>query len=57
VAGEEALDVRKSPNSFFGVVAWSPNGKTIAVAVDNTEAGVEYRSLVEVPAKAGQSAL
>jgi WD40 repeat protein len=40
-SGEKQLDVRKSPNGFFGVVAWSPNGKTIATAVDNTEAGVE----------------
>ena len=52
-SGEKQLAVRKSPNGFFGVVAWSPNGKTIAVAVDNTEAGVEYRSLVEVPVQGG----
>ena len=52
-SGEKQLAVRKSPNGFFGVVAWSPNGKTIAVAVDNTEAGVKYRSLVEVPVQGG----
>jgi serine/threonine protein kinase/Tol biopolymer transport system component len=52
-SGEKQLAVRKSPNSFGLSIAWSPNGKTIAVAVDNTEAGVEYRSLVEVPVQGG----
>lgn len=50
--GERQLAVRKFPNSYWGV-AWSPNGKTIAAAVDNTEAGVKYRSLVEVPVQGG----
>jgi len=52
-SGEKQLAVRKSPNGFFGVVAWSPNGKTIAVAVNNTEADVRYASLVEVPVQGG----
>jgi serine/threonine protein kinase/Tol biopolymer transport system component len=52
-SGERQLDVRKSPNGFGNSVAWSPNGKIIAVAVDNTEAGVEYASLVEVPVQGG----
>ncbi len=52
-SGEKQLAVRKSPNGFLGMVAWSPNGKTIATAVDNTEAGVRYASLVEVPVQGG----
>jgi Tol biopolymer transport system component len=52
-SGEKQLAVRKSPNGFGGPVAWSPNGKTIAVATDNTEAGVQYASLVEVPVQRG----
>jgi Tol biopolymer transport system component len=35
------------------MVAWSPNGKTIATAVDNSEAGVDYASLFEVPVQGG----
>ena len=50
---EKQLAVRKWPNGFKGMVAWSPNGKTIATAVDNSEAGVEYTSLVEVPVQGG----
>jgi Tol biopolymer transport system component/tRNA A-37 threonylcarbamoyl transferase component Bud32 len=50
---EKQLTVRKSPNGFEGMVAWSPNGKTIAVAVDNAEAGVKYVSLVEVLVQGG----
>ena len=52
-SGEKQLAVRKSPNGFVCPVAWSPNGKTIATAVDNSEAGVEYTSLVEVPVQGG----
>src|SRR5260370_39466047 len=52
-SGEKQLAVRKRPNSFGGPVAWSPNGKTIAVVPFNTEAGVEYASLVEVPVPGG----
>jgi eukaryotic-like serine/threonine-protein kinase len=52
-SGEKQLAVRKSPNRFGGPVAWSPNGKTIATAVGNTEAGVDYASLVEVPVQGG----
>ena len=50
---EKQLAVRKWPNDFGDSVAWSPNGKTIAVAVDNFEAGVTYASLVEVPVQGG----
>jgi Tol biopolymer transport system component len=52
-SGEKQLAVRKSPNGFGGPVAWSPNGKTIATAVFNSEAGVKYWSLVEVPVQDG----
>ncbi len=50
---EKQLAVRKWPNDFGDSVAWSPNGKIIAVGVDNFEAGVEYSSLVEVPVQGG----
>ena len=52
-SGEKQLAVRKWPKGFGISIAWSPNGKTIATAVDNTEAGVEYTSLVEVPVQGG----
>ena len=52
-SGEKQLAVRKWPNDFGDTVAWSPNGKTIAVGVDNFEAGVTYASLVEVPVQGG----
>ena len=52
-SGEKQLAVRKWPNGFEKSVAWSPDGKTIATAVDNTEAGVKYASLVEVPVQGG----
>ncbi len=52
-SGEKQLAVRKWPNDFGNSVAWSPNAKTIAVAVDNFEAGVMYASLVEVPVQGG----
>jgi Tol biopolymer transport system component len=52
-SGEKQLALRKRPNGFGGPVAWSPNGKTIAVVAFNTEAGVEYASLVEVPVQGG----
>ncbi len=51
-SGEKQLAVRKRPNGFGGPVAWSPNGKTIAVVADS-EAGVEYQGLVEVPVQGG----
>jgi len=53
-SGERQLAARKMPNSFAGMVAWSPNGKTIATVVGDTdEAGVEYASLVEVSVQGG----
>ena len=51
---EKQLAIRKLPNYFEGMVAWSPNGKTIATAVVNSEAGVKYTSLVEVPVQGGE---
>jgi Tol biopolymer transport system component len=52
-SGEKQLAVRKSPKGFGISIAWSPNGKTIATADHNTEAGVQYASLVEVPVQGG----
>jgi len=52
-SGEKQLAVRKWPNDFGNSVAWSPNGKTIAVGVDNFEAGITYASLVEVLVQGG----
>jgi eukaryotic-like serine/threonine-protein kinase len=52
-SGEQQLAVRKWPNRFEGMVAWSPNGKTIATAFANSEAGVRYASLVEMPVQGG----
>jgi Tol biopolymer transport system component len=52
-SGEKQLAVRKSPKGFGISIAWSPNGKTIATADRNTEAGVQYASLVEVPVQGG----
>jgi Tol biopolymer transport system component/predicted Ser/Thr protein kinase len=52
-SGEKQLTIRKSPNGFGNSIAWSPNGKTIAVAFDNNEAGVRYFFLVEVPVQGG----
>ena len=50
---EKQLAVRKWPDAFLGMVAWSPNGRTIAAAVRNAKAGVRYASLVEVPVQGG----
>jgi eukaryotic-like serine/threonine-protein kinase len=50
---EKELAIRKWPNGFEESVAWSPDGKTIATAVVNSEAGAEYTSLVEVPVQGG----
>ncbi len=52
-SGEKQLAVRKWPNGFGGSVAWSSNGKTIAVVAFNSGAGVENASLVEVPVQGG----
>jgi Tol biopolymer transport system component len=53
-SGEKQLAVRKwPPNGFGGPVAWSPNGKTIAVVALNSQAGVENASLAEVPVQGG----
>jgi Tol biopolymer transport system component len=50
-SGEKQLAVRKRPYGFGGPVAWSPNGKTIAVVAFNE--AVDYDSLVEVPVQGG----
>jgi Tol biopolymer transport system component len=52
-SGERQLAVRKWPNGFEGSVAWSPDGKAIATAVDNTDTRGKYASLVEVPVQGG----
>jgi Tol biopolymer transport system component len=52
-SSEKQLAVRKLPNTFGNSVAWSPDGKTIAVSVENSELGVDYASLVEVPSRGG----
>lgn len=52
-SGEKQLAARKWPNSFEGTVAWSPDGKTIAAAVDDTDAQGKYVSLIEVSAQGG----
>jgi Tol biopolymer transport system component/DNA-binding winged helix-turn-helix (wHTH) protein len=52
-SGEKQLAICKWPDGFTGMVAWSPNGNTIATAVRKTEAGVEYTSLFEVPVQGG----
>jgi len=52
-SGERQLAVRKWPNGFEGAVAWSPDGKAIATAVDNTDVRGKYTSLVEVSVQGG----
>jgi Tol biopolymer transport system component/DNA-binding winged helix-turn-helix (wHTH) protein len=52
-SAEKKLAVRKVPN-YFGHVAWSPNGKSIATNVNNYEAGKNNEFvLVEIPAQGG----
>jgi Tol biopolymer transport system component len=52
-SGEKQVAVRKLSDGFEDIVAWSPNGKTIATFVDKPEAGIQYVSLVEVPVQGG----
>jgi Tol biopolymer transport system component/class 3 adenylate cyclase len=56
-SGERHIAVRKQPNGFVGMVAWSPSGKTIATFAHNSEAGVRYFSLVEVSVQGGAERL
>ena len=51
--GERVLAVRRLPNNFGGVPAWSPDGKSIASAVLNVDAGGNYGALVEIDAESG----
>jgi Tol biopolymer transport system component len=51
-SGERQLAVRKQPK-FFRYAAWSPNGKTIAVAAINFESGTYRGSPVEIPVEGG----
>jgi len=52
-SGERELAVRNWPDGFGGMVAWSPDGRTIATAVNNSQAGTKNTSLVEVPVQGG----
>jgi eukaryotic-like serine/threonine-protein kinase len=47
---ERKLSLRKDPNEFYSV-AWSPNGRTIAASVYNSESGHAYMNLVEIPVR------
>jgi Tol biopolymer transport system component len=50
--GARQVAARKGPNAFE-CVSWSPDGKTLATGVSNSEAGVTYEGVVEVPAEGG----
>jgi eukaryotic-like serine/threonine-protein kinase len=52
-SGERQLAVRKLPDGFESIVAWSPNGKTIATFADNSESGVYHASPIEIPVLGG----
>ena len=52
-SGERQLAVRKLPNFFESIVAWSPNGKTIATFADNSESGVYRTNPIEIPVQGG----
>jgi Tol biopolymer transport system component len=45
---ERKLALHKDPNEFSSV-AWSPNGRTIAASLYNSESGHAYMNLVEIP--------
>jgi eukaryotic-like serine/threonine-protein kinase len=49
---ERSLARRENPN-FFLSVNWSPNGRTIAADVYNSESGHQYMNLVEIPVRGG----
>ena len=50
---ERVVAVRKLPNAFGGTPAWSPDGKSIASAVLNIDAGGLYGTLVEIEVEGG----
>jgi serine/threonine protein kinase/Tol biopolymer transport system component len=51
-SGERQVAVHKYPNEFESV-SWSPDGKTLATGAHNSEAGLSYTSVIEVPAEGG----
>ena len=51
-SGEKKVAVRNTPNGFTHV-AWSRNGKTIAISTSNFESGSFYDGLVEIPVQGG----
>jgi Tol biopolymer transport system component len=51
-SGERQLAVRKMTNGFGGA-AWSPDGKTIATFVVNSESGTRHSSPIEIPVQGG----
>ena len=62
--GERKIASRPSPPSFSafgnfgqGGVAWSPDGKRIALITANTDANGSFTSVVEVPAAGGEERL
>jgi eukaryotic-like serine/threonine-protein kinase len=50
---ERKLAIHKEPTEFESV-AWSPNGRTIAASVYNSESGHTYDNLVEIPVQGAQ---
>ena len=52
-SGEKQLAVRKWPNDF-GHLAWSPNGKAIAVSAFNQDANSGYAIPIEVSIQSGK---
>jgi len=55
-SGQKPLVLRKRPSGFLSV-AWSPNGKTIAMVASNLEGNIAYASLIEVSAHGGAERL
>jgi serine/threonine protein kinase/Tol biopolymer transport system component len=52
-SGEERIASLNEPESFTTGPAWSPDGKVIACAASNKNAGTEYKSLIEVQVENG----
>jgi eukaryotic-like serine/threonine-protein kinase len=51
-SGERQLALRKLSNYFLGT-AWSPNGKTIAIAFNSDASGTHVARLIEIPVQGG----